>query len=39
MTGKVVLSVVDSLMCVVLNVGEKQMLYRESVFTTECITL
>jgi len=39
MTGKVVLSVADSLMCVVLNVGEKHMLYRESVGTTECITL
>jgi hypothetical protein len=39
MIGKVVLSVVDSLICVVLNVGEKHLLYREPVRTTECITL
>jgi hypothetical protein len=36
MIGKVVLSVVDSLICVVLNVGEKHMLYREPVGAAEC---
>jgi len=38
-TGKVVLSVVDSIMCVVLKVREKHMLYMESVCSTKCIKL
>jgi len=39
MTGSVVLSEVDSLMCVVLSMTKKYVPWEESVNTIQCITL
>jgi hypothetical protein len=38
MTGNVVISEVDTLICVVLNKAEKHIPWGESVVTTECMT-
>jgi hypothetical protein len=39
MTGNVVISEADSLMCVVLSKAEERVPYGELVSTTECMTL